>query len=84
MVFASTKRGYMEYIDYGLDDDMDDLVSACWDEYCAQLKIFWERNKPINKDWEDLNWYEQDQVKRDYEMEEERLNNPERFYGTCR
>lgn len=51
--------------------------------YWEALEAHWYKMRPahITKDWEELNWYEQDNIKRSYEEEQERINFPNRYYG---
>ena len=72
----------MEYLHF--DYESEDVAYMCWKEYVVQLKRYWEEVKSVKKEWEQLNWYEQDRVKDEYEkhleMENERINNPTKFY----
>lgn len=44
-------------------------------EYWSKLEDYWYRMRPHNveKDWEELNPYEVEQVKRDYELEQDMI-----------
>ena len=55
------------------------------DAYWEALEAFWYETRPahIDKDWEELNWYEADNLRMQYSKhleEEEAETNPCRYY----
>lgn len=66
----------MDYMDFE-----DDIRVEKEDAYWRALEAFWYQVRKIEKDWEQLNWYEVDNLKMEYEAEKERTLFPMRFYG---
>jgi len=70
-----------------LDESAEERESADRDDYYDALEAFWYKHRTIEKDWEELNWYEVDQVKRDYakhKQDMEQWSDPECFFGVSR
>jgi hypothetical protein len=64
-------------------DTFDQLKQDCkeseWDEILAK---FYHSNRVTRKDWDELSYYEIEQVKRDYELYTQEKEDPEYLYGT--
>jgi hypothetical protein len=70
-----------------MEDEIDDaILNVKQDAYWDALELFWQHvgkfQTSMEKDWEELGFWEVEEAKRDYEMHMERELNPESFYGT--